>query len=107
MTTEEAQHQVYQVLEAYKSDLELRRADASGSDLEALDRQIEAARLLLEWLAQELELEPPASPAVQTPPPSSAPADQDQTPPSAPDPPKTSSRVISIWPLGRLSWSSA
>jgi len=91
MTTAEMQHELYEVLKAHKSELELRRG-VTSADPEVLDRRIEAIRLLLEWLSRALELEPPVSPAVQKPPPSSALADQHQTPPSAPDPPKTSSR---------------
>jgi hypothetical protein len=92
MATGEARRQLYQALRAHISELEIERSVTSGPDLEALDRRIEAARLLLEWIARALELDPPASPEVQTPPPSSSPADRDQTPPSAPDPPKTSRR---------------
>jgi hypothetical protein len=92
MTTEETQQRLYQVLKAHKFDLETTRGVTSGPDLEVLDRRIEAARRLLEWLAQALELEPAASLTVQTPPPSTSPVDQDQTPPSAPDSPKTSRR---------------
>jgi hypothetical protein len=88
--TRETQRQLFQALEAHKFDLEITRSITSGLDLEVLDRRIEAARLLLEGLSPALQLGPPASPAVQTPPPSSAPADQDQIPPSAPDAPKTS-----------------
>jgi hypothetical protein len=88
--TREAQHQLYQALNAHKIELEIIRGGASGPDLEALDRRIEAARLLLEWISPALEPDPPASPEVQTPPPSSAPADPDQIPP--PDSPKTSRR---------------
>jgi hypothetical protein len=87
--TKEAQRQLYQALEAHKFELEIARGVTSGPDL---DRRIEAARLLLEWIARALELDPPASPEVQTPPPSTSPVDRDQTPPSAPDPPKTSRR---------------
>jgi hypothetical protein len=61
MPTREARHQLYQVLTAHKAHLEITRGVTSGPDLEALDRRIEAARLLLEWLAQALGLEPPAS----------------------------------------------
>jgi hypothetical protein len=86
--TREAQRQLYQALHAHKFELEIARGITSGPDLEVLDRRIEAARLLLEWISRALELEPPASPAVQTPPPSSSPADRDQTPPAPPDPPK-------------------
>jgi hypothetical protein len=90
MTTRETQHELYRVLEVHKSELEITRSITSALDPEVLDRRIEAARLLLEWLSTALELGPPASPAVQTPPPSSAPADRDQISPLAPDPPKTS-----------------
>ena len=90
MTTRETQHQLYQVLKAHKFELEITRGVTSGPDQEVLDRRIEAARLLLEWLSQALEPDPPSFPAAQTPPPSSSPADRDQIPPSAPDPPKTS-----------------
>jgi GAF domain-containing protein len=90
MATREARHQLYEVLSAHKFELEIIRGVASGPDLEILDRRIEAARLLLEWISRALELEPPASPAVQTPPPSTSPVDRDQTPPSPPEPPKTS-----------------
>jgi hypothetical protein len=62
MATREAQRQLYEALGAHKSDLEIIRGVASGPDLEALDRRIEAARLLLEWIARALELEPPVSP---------------------------------------------
>jgi hypothetical protein len=92
MATGEARRQLYQALRAHISELEIERSVTSGPDLEVLDRRMEAARLLLEWIARALELDPPASPEVQTPPPSSSPADRDQTPPSAPDPPKTSRR---------------
>jgi hypothetical protein len=88
--TREAQRQLYQALKAHTSELEITRGAAS--DLEALDRRIEAARLLLEWLSQALERQPPPFPAVQTPPPSSSPADPNQIPPSARDPPETSRR---------------
>jgi hypothetical protein len=90
--TREAQRQLYQALMAHTSELEITRGVASGADLEILDRRIEAGRLLLEWLSQALEPQTPAFSAVQTPPPSNFLPDQDQTPPSAPHPPKTSSR---------------
>jgi hypothetical protein len=83
MATREARRQLYQALEAHKFDLEITRGVTSSPNLEILDRRIEAARLLLEWLSQALEPHPAASPAVQTQPPSSAPADQDQIPPCA------------------------
>jgi hypothetical protein len=94
MTTRETQHELYRVLEAHKFDLEITRGVTSGPNLEVLDRRIEAARLLLEWLSQALEPHPAAFPAAQTPPPSSAPTDPDQTPPSAPDSPSETSPVI-------------
>jgi hypothetical protein len=53
-TTEQAQHEFYWVLGAYKSGLELTRGLASGPNLDALDRRIEAVQLLLEWIAREL-----------------------------------------------------
>jgi hypothetical protein len=62
MATREAQHQLYQALKAHKSELEITRGVASGPDVENLDRRIEAARLLLEWISRALELQPPASP---------------------------------------------
>jgi hypothetical protein len=68
--TRETQHELYQAFEAHTSELEITRGAASGPDLEVLDRRIEAARLLLEWLSQALEAPPEA-----------------QTPPSASDPP--------------------
>jgi hypothetical protein len=75
MTTRETQHELYRVLKAHKSELEITRGAASGPDLEILDRRIEAVRRLLRWLEQSLELDPLAFPEVQTPPPSSSPGD--------------------------------
>jgi hypothetical protein len=92
MANGEARCQLYQALKSHKFVLEITRGVTSDPDLENLDGRIEAVRLLLEWISQTLELDPPASPEVQTPPPSSAPADPDQTPRFAPDPPKTSRR---------------
>jgi hypothetical protein len=91
-TTGEARRQTYQALRAHSSELEIERGVTSSPDLEVLDRRIEAVRLLLEWISPALELDPPTSPEVQTPPPSTSPVDRDQTQPSAPDPPKTSRR---------------
>jgi hypothetical protein len=88
MATGDARRQLYQALKAHKFDLEITRSVTSGLDLEVLDRRIEAVQLLLEWLSQALEPPPEASPAAQTPPPSRVQAGQDQTPPSAPDPPE-------------------
>jgi hypothetical protein len=87
--TKETQHRLYQALKAHKSELEIIRGVASGPDLEAVDRRIEATLLLLEWLSLAPEPQPPAFPAAQTQPQSSAPGDQHQTPLSAPGPPKT------------------
>jgi hypothetical protein len=86
MTTRETQHELYRVLKAHKSELEITRGAASGPDLEILDRRIEAIRLLLEWIWQALEPLPEASPAAQTPSPSRVQAGQDQTAQSASDP---------------------
>jgi hypothetical protein len=52
----------------HRFDLETTRRDASGPDLETLDRRIEASWQLLEWIEQALELQPAASPAVRQPP---------------------------------------
>ena len=68
MTTRETRHELYQALNAHTSNLEIIRSITSGRNLEALDRRIDAARLLLEWLEQALELERPASRAIQEPP---------------------------------------
>jgi hypothetical protein len=56
--TNAAQRQLYEALNAHKSELEITQGVASGPDLEALNRRIEAVRLLLEWIARALELEP-------------------------------------------------
>jgi hypothetical protein len=61
MATREARRHLYQALEAHKFDLEVPRRVTSGPDLEVLDRRIEAARLLLEWLSKALE-PPPETP---------------------------------------------
>jgi hypothetical protein len=64
----EAQGELYQALKAHQSDLEFQR-DAAP----ACGDRIEATRRVLEWLDhQAFEIEPQASPAVQTEPPSSA-----------------------------------
>jgi hypothetical protein len=64
--TRDAQRQLYQALDAHKFDLEITRGVTSGPNLEVLDRRIEAARLLLEWISQALEPRLEASPAAQT-----------------------------------------
>jgi hypothetical protein len=84
--TRQTQHELYQALEAHKLELEIIRGVESGPDLEVLDRRIEAARLLVEWLSQAPEPHSAASPAAQTPPPSRVQAGQDQTPRSASNP---------------------
>ena len=61
----EAQVEVYLALQAHKCDLEITRG-VSALDQEVLDRRIEDVQRLLEWLEQALEIEPRASPAVQT-----------------------------------------
>jgi hypothetical protein len=55
--TVDTRRQLYQALKAHKFDLDIIRSITSGIDLVVLDRRIEAAQLLLEWL-QNLELEP-------------------------------------------------
>jgi hypothetical protein len=62
MTTRETTCELYQAIKAHKTELEITRGVASGPDVENLDRRIEAARLLLEWISRTLELQPPASP---------------------------------------------
>jgi hypothetical protein len=61
----EAQGELYQALKAHESDLEIQRDTAP---VRGLEDRIEATRRVLEWLeGQALEMEPQASPAVQTP----------------------------------------
>ncbi len=67
--TRETQRQLYQAVKAHIFELEITRGVGEGLDREALDRRIEAARQLSEWLSQVLELQPAAFPAAQTPPP--------------------------------------
>jgi hypothetical protein len=85
--TKTRERQLYQALKAHKVELEITRRVASGRDREALNRRVEAVWQLLEWLSQAPEPEPPVFPEVQTPPPSSFPADQRQISPSALDTP--------------------
>jgi hypothetical protein len=61
----DAQLRLFQALKAHIFELEIERDVASNRDREALDRRIEAARQLLEWLAEAVG--PPGSPTVQTP----------------------------------------
>ena len=76
MASRESELHLFQALEAHKFELENSRDLTSGQNLDALDRRIAAAELLLETLSQALKLEPLASPEVRGPPSS----DQDQTP---------------------------
>jgi hypothetical protein len=57
-TVTEAQVELYQVLKAHKLELLEDRRGVSARDEETLDRRIEAVQRLLEWLEQELEIEP-------------------------------------------------
>jgi hypothetical protein len=86
----DAQVSLFQAVKAHTLDLEKSRGITSGADLEILDRRIEDARRLLEWLSPAPEPHHAAFPAAQTPPPSSFPTDPNQIEPSAPDSPKTS-----------------
>jgi hypothetical protein len=51
----EGQHQLFEALSAHRFQLESERDGASGNDQVVLDRRIEAARKLLEWLSTVLE----------------------------------------------------
>jgi hypothetical protein len=64
--TRETQRQLYEALRTHTSGLEITRGAASGLDLVVLDRRIEAVRLLLEWLSQALEPQPPVFPAARS-----------------------------------------
>jgi hypothetical protein len=65
--SKEGQRLLYQAVEAHKFDLEIKRNVVSGLGHEILDRRVEAAQRLLEWLSQALELEAPVSRAAQKP----------------------------------------
>jgi hypothetical protein len=80
MTTDEPVN-LFQAVKAHSLDLESSRGIIPGADLEVLDGRIENVRRLLEWLSPAPEPRQAASPAAQTPQPSSFPADQDQIPP--------------------------
>jgi hypothetical protein len=56
MTT--AQRQLYQALKTQKFELELTRDLLAGPVRDAVDRRIEAARILLDWLSETLEPQP-------------------------------------------------
>jgi hypothetical protein len=57
----DAQLRLFQALKAHIFELETERDVASDRDRETLDRRIEAARLLLEWLSKALEPGPSAA----------------------------------------------
>jgi hypothetical protein len=61
----EAQDRLFDALKAHSSDLQAEREGASELDQAVLDRRLEAARKLLEWLSTTLER---ALPATRTPP---------------------------------------
>jgi hypothetical protein len=63
MPTRNAQRQLHQALKTQKFEFELTRGLTSGRDLEALDRRIEATRVLLDWLSKALEPQPAAASA--------------------------------------------
>jgi hypothetical protein len=65
MSSEEARRQLFEAVTAQKVHLEITRGFA-GLELEVLDRRIEAARRLLEWLSQALEPQLAAFPEVRT-----------------------------------------
>jgi hypothetical protein len=58
----EAQVKLYEAVKAHKFDLEITEG-VWALDQEIMDRRIEAARQLLEWIEQELEIEPQAPPS--------------------------------------------
>jgi hypothetical protein len=74
----DAKTQLFEAVKAHISELEIERDVASN--LEALDRRIGAARLLLEWLSKALEPEPAASPTSEPSPPPGPQADSNQGP---------------------------
>jgi hypothetical protein len=96
----EARAQLLQALKAHISELEIERDLASDRDLEALDRRIGAARLLLEWLSKALEPEPAASTA-QTPPPPGPQADPEKSPTPNPASRKSCRPQLAIRPTRR------
>jgi hypothetical protein len=63
----EAQYQLFEALRAHTSELETERGGASGQDQAVLDRRIEAARKLLEWLSMTLESRDRAPAETRTP----------------------------------------
>jgi hypothetical protein len=56
----DAQHRLFEALKAHTSELEAKRKQALEDDQVVLDRRLEAARRLLEWLSTTLE---PGSPS--------------------------------------------
>jgi hypothetical protein len=59
-TPTEAQLALYQALQAHKFDLENRRS-TSAREEEILGHRIETVQRLVEWLEQDLEIEPAVS----------------------------------------------
>lgn len=59
----DAQHRLFEALKAHTFELETERDAASEHNQAVLDRRLEFARRLLEWLSTTLEL---GSPATQT-----------------------------------------
>jgi hypothetical protein len=62
----ETQVKLFQALSSHTLQLQRTRSFTSGRDLEVLDRRIEAAHGLLEWIERGLELGPPP-PALSAP----------------------------------------
>jgi hypothetical protein len=56
----DAQYWLFDALKAHTFELETERDGASEHDQVVLDRRIEAARRLLEWLSTTLKPGPPA-----------------------------------------------
>jgi hypothetical protein len=61
-TPTEAEVKLYEALKAHKFDLEITQC-VWALDQEIMDRRIEAAQQLLEWLEQELQIESTSAPA--------------------------------------------
>jgi hypothetical protein len=61
-----AQVKLYEAVKAHKFDLEITEG-VWALDQEIMDRRIEAAQQLLEWLEQELKIEPTGFPAPSLP----------------------------------------
>jgi hypothetical protein len=74
----DAQIELFRALRAHTAELEIERDSASGHVLEALDRRVEAARLLLDWVSKALGPGPAGFPT-QTPSPSEPQAEPGQS----------------------------